>query len=155
MTGRIAVVPALIAGGLLAPLPAAAQERGAASAWASEAAGGTLGSLAGFGLGVLIVDDECGDDIECILTDVAAVVGLASAGSALGTVALGGAADTEPSLAGAAIGALAGAFAGLGMLKVVEEIDPRLDDGLAAAITFSLSQGMVAAIGSRIGAAVR
>jgi hypothetical protein len=140
------------------PPSAAAQGRSGAAAWGIETGGGALGSAAGFGLGIVIVaqdEDGCGDDLGCIFSDVALVLATASAGSALGAWGLGGAMDTGPSLLGAAIGSLAGAAAGLGMLKVVEEIDPMWDEGGPSVLSFTLTQGAVTALGSRIAAAVR
>jgi hypothetical protein len=135
--------------------PASAQRSGG-SAWAIEAAGGTLGSAAGFGLGLAIFDDDdCGDDLACIFSDVAGVLFSAFTGAALGTWLLGRTADTEPSLGGAVVGSLAGAVAGLGVVKLLDEADPDLDEGAAAVIGLALSQGVLSALGSRIGAALR
>lgn len=153
-TGAALALGLALAGG---PTDAAAQ-RSDAAAWGIETVGGALGSAAGFGLGILIVaqdDEDCGDDIGCIFSDVALVLATASAGSTLGAWGLGEAADTDPSLLGAAVGSVAGAAAGLAMLKVVEEIDPMWDEGAPAVLTFTLSQGAVTALGSRIGAALR
>ena len=133
----------------------AGQERSGGEAWAIEAAGGVLGSAAGFGVGLALVDDDCGDDLICIFTDVAAVLAMASGGSALGAWGLGRAADTDPSLGGAIVGSLAGAVASLGTLKLVDEIAPEADDRATAVITVSLTQGAITALGSMLGAALR
>jgi hypothetical protein len=140
---------------LVLAAPASAQRSGG-SAWAIEAAGGTLGSAAGFGLGLAIFDDDdCGDDLGCIFSDVAGVLVSASTGATLGTWALGRAADTGPSLGGAVLGSLVGAVAGLGAIKLLDEADPDLDEGAVAVIGFGVSQGAITALGSRIGAALR
>ena len=140
---------------LLPAMPASAQ-RAEGSAWAIEAAGGALGSAAGFGLGLALLDDnDCGDDLGCIFRDVAGVLAGASAGATLGSWALGDAADTEPSVGGAALGSLAGAVAGLGVIKLLDEAAPDLDEGAVAVIGFAVSQGIFTALGSRIGAALR
>ena len=135
---------------------ASAQTRSGGSAWLTEAAGGALGSAAGFGLGLVVFDDEnCGDDLDCIFEDVAGVLVSASAGATLGTWIVGEMADTEPSLGGAALGSLVGAVAGLGVIKLLDEADPDADEGVTAVIGFAVSQGMITALGSRIGAALR
>ena len=149
-----AALIALLASGIAAP-GLTGQERSGGAAWAIEAAGGAIGSAVGFGVGLLVVDDNCGDDLDCIFADVAAVIGTATAGSAIGTWILGNATDTDPSLGGAALGALAGAVAGLGVIKLFDEIDPGLDEGATAVIGFGIAQGAVTALGSRIGAALR
>ena len=152
---RVVKLALLVLAGLSAG-EAAAQERSGGAAFAIEAAGGTLGSLAGYGIGRAIVDeDACGDDLGCIFSGVGTVLLASSAGATLGAWALGSAADTDPSIGGAALGSLAGAAAGLGLLKVLEEIDPQWDEGGAAVIALTLSQGIVTALGSRIGAALR
>jgi hypothetical protein len=146
---------ALLVAGALWVSPAAAQDGGTARAWGIEAVGGVIGSAAGFGLGLLAVDDDdCGDNLDCILSDVAAVLATATGGATLGAWGLGRAADTEPSFGGAAVGALAGAAAGLGMIKVLDEISDQSERAVAV-IGFSIAQGAVTALGSRIGAALR
>ena len=144
------------AGAVLTGGPVLAQERGGSSAWAIEATGATLGSLAGFGLGMALVDeDACGDDLGCIFSGLGTVLLVSSAGAVAGTWVAAEIGDTDVSLGGAALGSVAGAAAGLAFLKVLEEIEPGLDDGASAIVSFTISQGIVTALGSRIGAALR
>ena len=144
---------------LAAPADAYAQERTPrtpAGAWAIEAAGGTLGSAVGFGVGALMAGGDCeAEDLECYLDAVGRVLLTASAGSTLGTWTLGKATGTEPSLVGAALGSLAGAIAGAGAIKLLDEIDPSADEGGGAVIAFSVAQGVVTAGASRLAAVLR
>jgi hypothetical protein len=131
----------------------ASAQRTGVGAFAVEAVGGTIGSLVGFGVGAFTVDDQCDD--ELCFKELGVVLLTASAGATAGAVIAGRRADTNPSIVGSAIGSLAGAGAGLALLKVLEEIDPGLDDGAPAVIAFTVSQGIVTALGSRIAAALR
>jgi hypothetical protein len=124
--------------------------------WTIEAAGGTIGSVVGYGIGVGIADeDECEDEVGCILTDMSGVLFAASAGATLGTWALGSAADTSPSFWGATLGSIVGAAAGLGILEVLDQIDPDWDEGTAAVVGFTVTQGVFTAIGSRVAKSFR
>jgi hypothetical protein len=148
---------ALILVAVLAAAPGlAGQQRGGGEAWAIEAAGGSVGSLVGFGVGALMARGDCeAEDLECYLDAVGRVLLTASAGATLGTWGLGKATDTEPSLVGAALGSLAGALAGAGVIKLIDEASSNSDAGGGAVIGFSIAQGAVTALGSRIGAALR
>ena len=140
---------------LLADRIAAQQIDSPAPAFVTEWAGGTLGSLAGLGLGLLIAQpDRCGgDDIECVF-DTLGTVWLTSSLGAAGGVQVGGRlGDTSPSLTGALIGGVFGAVAGALVLTVLEEATTT--DGALAVATFSVTQGLVSALGSRIGWAIR
>jgi hypothetical protein len=150
---RLALLVAPLMSAMAAP-GLSGQERSGTGAWAIEAAGGSVGSLAGFGAGVLFVDDDCGDDLDCILDAVGTVLLTASTGSTLGAWAFGKMADTNSSLVGAALGSLAGAAAGLGVIKLIDEAGGS-GEGAGAVIGFSVAQEMVTALGSRIGAALR
>jgi hypothetical protein len=114
------------------------------------------GSLVGVGLGILIAQpDDCGEDLSCTLNDVA-LVGLSSAvGAAAGDFLVGRLARTDPDLLGAAVGAAVGAVAGAGLLKLLEEAGTGANEGAAAVISFSVTQGLLTAAGSRILAAIR
>jgi hypothetical protein len=152
---RIVKLSLFVIAGLY-PATATGQERSGGSAWAIDAAGGAVGSLAGFGLGALAMRDSCeAEDLECYLDAVGAVVLSASVGSTLGAWAAGEIGGTEPSLLGAALGSLAGAVAGAGIIKLIDEADSDGGDGGGAGFAFVVTQGMVTALGSRIGAAVR
>jgi len=141
---------------LLLASPAGAQERTTAAEFSIEAAGGTLGSALGVGIGLLIADPgDCdGEDLQCILEGLG-VTGLVAAATApLGTVLAGRAYDTEPSMLGAVLGSVAGVAVGLGVIKLFDEAGVPLE-GLGAGVAFTLSHGIVTALGSRLVAALR
>jgi hypothetical protein len=146
MTGVAAMVVSTAC--LWAPTHLGAQEL--------EAAGAVGGSLVGVGLGILIAQpDDCGEDLSCTLNDVA-LVGLSSAvGAAGGDYLVGRLADTDPDLLGAALGAVLGAAAGAGLLKLLEEAGTGANEGAVAVISFSVTQGLLTAAGSRILTAIR
>lgn len=127
-----------------------AQQKTGAGAFAVEAAGGIAGSLIGFGIGVAIAEDDCGDDVVCDLSAAATAVALGTALSAAGTYVAGKLADTKPSGLGSILGSIAGAAAGVGMWHLVsEELSMASGQG-AAMVTFSVTQGTVTALGSRL-----
>jgi hypothetical protein len=102
--------------------------------------------LAGFGLGVLVADGPaCGEDLTCILEDVAVAVSAASAGAVVGALLAGRAAGGSPSWWGALAGSVAGAAAGLGVVKLLDE--GGVKNEVAGVIAFSVSQGAFTALG--------
>ena len=140
---------------LLADRIAAQQAESRAPAFVTEWAGGTLGSLAGLGLGLLIAQpSRCGgDDIECVFDTLGTVWLTSSLGSGAGVQIGGRLGDTNPSLTGALIGGVVGAVAGALVLTLMEEAVRT--DGTLAVATFSLTQGLVSALGSRVGRALK
>jgi hypothetical protein len=147
--------------GLAAVTPANADAQraapSAASAFAIEAAGGTVGSIAGLTLGLAVarIDDCDSEDLACLLSglSVGGVGGVI--GATLGTVLVGRRFNTRPSTAGAIVGSLAGAAAGIGVVHLLtEEANMRLER-VGSVLVFSVTQGLVTAIGSRIGASIR
>jgi hypothetical protein len=161
---NVALPPALRApGGDAAALPPPAWTRVAprrasgAGAFLIEAAGGTVGSATGFGLGVLIADvGGCGsDDIGCWLSRLGIALGISGATSAVGALLTGHMGDTQPSTAGAIVGGIAGIPAGVGVVHLIsEELDLTRDDAVTW-VSYVFTQGIVTALGSRIGAALR
>ena len=127
------------------------------SAFAIEAAGGTVGSLAGVAVGLAAARiDSCdSEDLACILSGLS-VGGLGGVvGATLGTVVAGRRFDTRPSTAGAIVGSLVGVAAGLGVVHLItEEASTRLGR-VGGVLVFSTTQGLVTALGSRIGASIR
>jgi hypothetical protein len=127
-----------------AALGAGAQAR-VGRAFAIEAAGGILGSAAGFGLAAAVVGmDDCDvEDLECLLRDLASALASATAGAGVGSNIAGRLAGTRPSGLGAALGAIAGVAAGLGVVHLLsEELNVvRSDVGLIA--SFAVTQGLV------------
>lgn len=135
----------------------AAAQRTFAQSFGIEALGGTVGSATGLGLGLLISrPDACGtDDIGCILERLGASGIAAAAGSALGAWGAGRWKNTEPSAIGAVIGSIAGVAAGVGMLELLERPGSGGLDPVPAFVAFTVTNGMVTALFSRIGAAIR
>jgi hypothetical protein len=125
-----------------------------ASAFAAEAVGGAAGSALGVVVGLAIADpDDCAveDDVVCPLKRLSVAGLMGVLGATMGTVVAGRAARTNPSLIGAFLGAVVGAAAGIGLDHLVtEEMGQSLGDVGAIAL-FSLTQGVLAAAGSRIG----
>jgi hypothetical protein len=128
-----------------------------ASAFAAEALGGAAGSALGVVLGLAIANpDDCAveDDVVCPLKrlSIAGLTGVV--GATMGTVVAGRAARTNPSLIGAFLGAVVGAAAGIGLDHLItEEMGQSLGDVGAIAL-FSVTQGVLAAAGSRLAARV-
>lgn len=140
------------------PAPAnATAVRQSGAAFPIEFAGAMAGSLIGLGAGLLIASpNECdSEDIACILERLGWVGLMSVVAAPAGTMLVGDWADTRPSLLGAAIGSVAGAVAGVGVLKLTEEIDDDPFPALFALIAYSGTHGLLTAAGSRIGAAFR
>lgn len=140
-------------------MSASAQQptRSGVNAFAIEAAGATIGSVTGVALGLAASRiDECdGEDIVCILSglSVGGVGGII--GATVGDVVAGRRYNTRPSTAGAIVGSIVGVAAGLGVVHLfTEEANVRLGRA-GAVVVFSVTQGMVTALGSRAGAAIR
>ena len=159
MTG-LGTRTALIAGLLCltaASADAQRETKSGVSAFAIEAAGGTIGSLAGVALGLAVAKvDSCdSEDLSCILSGIS-VGGLGGViGATLGTVVVGRSAGTRPSAVGAFVGSLIGVAAGVGVVHLItEEASTRLGR-VGSVLVFSTSQGLVTALGSRIGASLR
>jgi hypothetical protein len=144
----------------VAALPESAAAQSSASftrAFTAEAAGGILGSAAGAVLGLTISEvDECGvDDLECTIRGLG-VAGIGSViGATTGTMLAGKWADSRPSLPGAIVGSLLGAVAGVALVHgLTEEVNLHLDKPLTIAV-YSITQGLVTALGSRAVASLR
>src|SRR5215211_7434443 len=146
----------------LACLPATAADaqratRSGVRAFVMEAAGGTVGSLAGVTLGLAVarIDNCDSEDLACILSGLS-VGGLGGVvGATLGTVVAGRRFDTRPSTAGAIVGSLVGVAAGLGVVHLItEEASTRLGR-VGGVLVFSTTQGLLTGLGSRIGASIR
>ena len=160
MTRKPAACPALFAALFClqaATAQAQRQTRSGVSGFAIEAAGGTVGSLAGVALGLAVarVDSCDSEDLACILSGLS-VGGLGGViGATLGTVIVGRRFETRPSTAGAIVGSLVGVAAGIGIVHLItEEASTRLGR-VGSVLVFSTSQGLVTALGSRIGASIR
>jgi hypothetical protein len=140
---------------VLAVQPVGAQTD-AGNAAGVEWAGGTLGSAAGVGIGLLLADPgSCGeDDVGCVLERLG-IVGLTTAATTpLGVWAGGAAASTEPHVLGAVLGGVVGVGASLGAMRLFSELGLE-PSGIAAVAVYAVTQGLVAAAGSRLGASLR
>jgi hypothetical protein len=116
-----------------------------------------VGSAAGIGLALAVArPDECGsDDLSCTLEKIGIALVVSAGGAAVGDVLTGRMAETRPSTAGAVVGSLAGIVAGVGVVHLLsEELDVTRNDA-ALFVSYSLTQGIITAIGSRIGAWLR
>lgn len=138
------------------PRPELEVRRRAAPAFAVELAGGAAGSLAGVLAGIFIANpDDCNnEDLACILQRLSVAGALSLVAAPAGTMLFGGLGDTGPNLPGAAIGSAAGVAAGVGLLKLSEEIDDDPIPILYGLVAYGLTHGLLTAIGSRIGAAL-
>lgn len=126
------------------------QKRSDLGSFLIEAAAAAAGSGVGFSLTKAALS-ECGvDDLACDIGHVAAATGVATAGAAAGAYFIGKWADTNPSGAGAILGAVAGAFAGIGAWHFInEEVNVNTSDAASIAI-YAVTQGLVTALGSRL-----
>jgi len=126
-------------------------------AFGVEAGGGIVGSLAGVAVGLAISrPDLCGvDDLECTIKGLGAA-GIGSViGATAGTLIAGRSIGSRPSGIGAFVGSVAGAFAGVGLVHAMtEEANLKLEKPLTIAV-YSLTQGIITALGSRFGASLR
>jgi len=129
---------------------AAQDARSGSSAFLIEAAGGIAGSLAGFALVYSTADDCESEDLTCNLGKAAGAIATSTAAAAAGVFLAGRLGKTEPSGAGAALGAVAGAAAGLGMAHLMTEELNLINSDAGAIITLCVTQGLVSALGSRI-----
>ena len=150
---------ALVIVGASFPSASSSQARttSGSSAFAVETLGATAGSVAGVVLGLAVSrPDRCGvDDLECTIRGLG-VAGVGSViGATAGAVVAGRSRDTRPSSIGAFVGAVAGAFAGVGLVHALtEEANLKLERPLTVGV-YSLAQGIITAIGSRLGASIR
>lgn len=125
---------------------------GPAASYLIETAGGTVGSLAGFGLGLAVSrPDECNnEDLACILNGVAVGLATSAVGAGAGAYGAGRWQNTEPSGWGAALGGVLGAAAGLGVVKLMDETSPGSGEGIGAIVAYGVTHGLVTAAFTRI-----
>jgi hypothetical protein len=126
-------------------------------AFAAEAVGGALGSAVGIGLGLAVArPDDCpsDDDVVCTLRRLGVTGVIGVIGATVGTAVAGRLADTDPSLVGAFLGAAAGAAAGIGLEHLITEEMGQPLGNVGAVLLFSVTQGILAAAGSRLAAHV-
>lgn len=141
-------------GATLAP---AAPAEGGSNAFLVEAGGGALGSISGIGAGYWLSDlGDCAhtEDLECILQGLGTMFLGGTVGAAVGSYGLGRWADTGPSGWGASLGSVAGFGVGIGILTLLDEAYPDMDT-VTVFVTYGTIQGVVTAVGSRLGAGSR
>ena len=138
--------------GLVAGAPPLAAQRHGPGAFAVEAGGASAGSLVGAiaahhalvaALGACDVED-----LGCLLRRLPVLGAASIAGATAGGYGAGRLGDTRPSFGGGLLGATLGVGAGLAMIKGLDEIGVR--GRPVAAIAYAVSQGLVAAAGSRL-----
>lgn len=95
-------------------------------------------------------EGACGDDIDCTFAALSGLAVVSSGASVLGVGLMERLAPTDGSVWGAAVGAVVGTVAGF---LVASHWGDRND--FTRALSFGLTQGTGAALGSRIGAALR
>jgi hypothetical protein len=124
--------------------------------FALQVLGGTLGSLAGVGIGLAITDDCTGqDDVVCALKSLSVAGALGMIGATAGVTIAGQAASERPSIIGGLVGAGVGTAIGVGLHHLItEELNQRLGDAGTLAL-FTISQGTFAAAGARVGTVLR
>jgi hypothetical protein len=131
---------------------------GGARAFATEAVGGTIGSAIGIAVGLAVAkpaDCPSEDDVACTLQRLGITGVIGVAGATIGTHVAGRLAGTSPSLLGAFLGAAAGAAAGVGLEHLItEELNQQLGNA-GTLLLFSVTQGLLAAAGSRLVRAAR
>lgn len=114
-----------------------------------EALGGSAGSFIGMGLVGLV--SNCGvDDLVCLLKTVGAGGVAGVVGATIGVSLVARATGSKRSIPGAVLGAVVGT--GLGVLIHIaldRGTDRNLDDVIVIPI-FTVSQGTIAALGSRL-----
>lgn len=133
------------ANGLVAQAPA--REDG--GPFILEALGGSLGSLVG--IGVVGLTSRCGvDDLACGITSVGVGGVLGVVGATVGTLVVARYQESPRSAVGAVLGGLVGTGVGLGVHYILNNnSDRNLGDAVVVPI-FVLSQGVLAAVGSRV-----
>ena len=141
----------------LASIPAASQDSGPSPVTVlAQWGGGSVGSAAGYSAAFLVTrPDRCGDDPGCILPALAANAASAAVGSWAGVMLVGRATETNPSGWGAALGSVGGAAAGAGVLVALQEIRREDLQGGTALLVFSVTHGLLSALGERVVNALR
>jgi hypothetical protein len=137
---------------LLASAPAHAQTTQRVSdprAFALEALGGSAGSLVG--IGAVGIWNKCGvEDLRCLILKAGASGLAGAAGATIGTTLSARYTGAKRSVAGAALGAVVGTGAGLGIHYLVTRAGGgNLGDNVVAPIVI-LSQGILSTAGSRL-----
>jgi hypothetical protein len=153
------LLPVLLLGwraGLEAQAPVGAG-RGTGEAFFIELGGGAAGAAIGGGIGFWIAGEaDCSnEDLACSFRKAGIALAASAIGSGAGSWLAGRLGDTDPSGIGATLGALVGIPAGLGVIHLLSEDTDWVHDEAALFVSYSITQGLLAALGSRIAAAIR
>jgi hypothetical protein len=121
-----------------------------------QALGGTIGSAAGLAVGLATINECDGDDdLACGLEKASVTGALGVIGATTAVVFVGRAAAERPSIVGSLLGGVAGSAVGVGLHHLItEEMSQNLPDAGTFAL-FTITQGVLAAAGGRIGAMMR
>ena len=146
----------MTSGGLLAQ-DAPTSTRSTGQRFMIEWGGGAVGSAVGGGIGLLIVSEsDCpSEELACSFEKAGIALAASALGSGTGAWLAGRIGDTEPSGLGAAIGALLGVPAGIGVVHLLSEDTEWVRSDALLFVSYALTQGIVSAIGSRIVASLR
>ena len=117
-------------------------------AFAIEALAGTAGSLAGIAIVGLGTDCDA-DDLGCVINRIGGAGALGAVGATVGVALAARRTGAPRSTAGAAIGAVVGTGVGLGVHYLLNRNSDRNLDRAVVIPIFAVSQGVVAALGSR------
>lgn len=120
------------------------------AAFTIEAAAGSLASLAG--IGIVGLAHKCGvEDLACLLLKAGASGATGALGASVATYAAAGYTGSRRSFGGALLGAVVGTGVGMGVHWLLNEGTERnLDDPWVVVPIFTLGQGIVSAVGSRL-----
>ena len=128
-------------------LPAPSPQHGRGASFVLEALSGSLGSLAGISVGLA---RRCGvDDMACAFTALGVAGVLGVVGATVGTVTVARSLESPRSTVGAVLGGVIGF--GVGLYVSDQASHRNLGDDLWVPVV-SLSQGVLAAAGSRVAA---
>jgi hypothetical protein len=154
---RMIALVAMLTATIAAPAASQSTRTEGMKAFAIEAAGGILGSAAGFGIVMLSVSEcEQDDDIvACAIGPAAAALAASTALSSVGTVLAGRANRTSPSVPGAIVGALIGAVAAVGTDHLVREEMNINTSRAGTLVVVAVTQGLLTAATSRLFASLR
>jgi hypothetical protein len=129
-----------------------------ARAFTTEALGGAVGSAVGIAAGLAIArPDDCPseDDVVCTLRRLSVTGIIGVVGATIGTTVAGRLAGTDPSIVGAFLGAAVGASLGIGLEHLITEEMGQTLGNAGTLVLFSVTQGILAAAGSRAVRAAR